>query len=350
MFFNYFLSWTVNSMLRYLYIAHNDWLEAKFPNPKTLRNISLSVVTIIFVTLLVITYGSLAVIAMPFNWPEESFITNGSTSAKLTLAFVCLAVFLLPVFVTCGLHILLLYSRSFKGNNRIGIFVCHQTNTHLEELSVRNAENLSEKENDADKPSDANQRSSVKDKNDSCPIEDDKIRVVESKEDCSQHEDIQKENVVLENGVNSEPHFNSDQEIPTNIAQVVNSKSLSLNDSKIQVQVDSIQVPVNTFSLNDDIESPKLDIDDPERRKVEAEIESAIRSLKPNLILIFLLLFLVTFFLFSPLEWQLYSIATIESLEKSLLPTLTTMANFNPIRLVISKYYNYLKFRFSNLF
>jgi hypothetical protein len=65
-------------MLRYLYIAHNDWLHAKFPNPKTLRNISLSVVTFIFVTLLVITYGSLAVIAMPFNWPEESFITNGS--------------------------------------------------------------------------------------------------------------------------------------------------------------------------------------------------------------------------------------------------------------------------------
>ena len=312
---------------------------------------------------------------MPFNWPAESFVTNGSTSAKLTLAFVCLAVFIFPVFGSCGLHLMLLYAKAFKDKNKVGAQVglelgpknkveaqvCHLTNPELEtknkvgrtnpevkEILDRNVEHGSQKDVGLEQTnesknlnSDSIEQLSTMDQKQVFPHEEDKIVNVELKEESS---DLSDDIEFLENGSKSKSFMNSDQEALVSIVQVEPSNNLI--DSKIEIKVNPIQEDI--FPSDENCENSKLEIEmKKESRKVEAEIESAIRSLKTNLILIFLLFFLVTFFLFSPLDFQLYFIATIESLQKSLLPILTTMANFSPIRLVVSKYFNYFKDKFT---
>ena len=80
-----------------------------------------------------------------------------------------------------------------------------------------------------------------------------------------------------------------------------------------------------------------------ELAKIQKEKESAIRSLKTNLVLIFILFIVCILFLFPPKNWQFFLTALNESVQKSTLPILTTMANFLPIQSIISHYVLYLK-------
>jgi hypothetical protein len=71
----------------------------------------------------------------------------------------------------------------------------------------------------------------------------------------------------------------------------------------------------------------------------EAERVSAMRSLKTNLILI-LLVFMSNFVLLIPSKaWQTYFCIVDTSIQKALLPIITTMANFGTVRSVASKFW-----------
>ena len=74
------------------------------------------------------------------------------------------------------------------------------------------------------------------------------------------------------------------------------------------------------------------------KTKKNAEIESALRSLKTNLLM--LLMFIINcFILFLPSpHWKLFIGITFESILKFMLPTVTTVANFGPIKDVVKMY------------
>ena len=74
-----------------------------------------------------------------------------------------------------------------------------------------------------------------------------------------------------------------------------------------------------------------------------AEIEAALRSMKTNLIM-FLFFFVNTFILFIPSEqWRLLIALSFQAVVKFLLPTITMITNFGPVKDVFKMYVNNLK-------
>jgi hypothetical protein len=77
-----------------------------------------------------------------------------------------------------------------------------------------------------------------------------------------------------------------------------------------------------------------------------AEIEAALRSMKTNLLML-LLFFINTLILFLPHpHWKVFVAGLFESLLKFLLPTITTVSNFGPVKEVVKIYMNNLKEKF----
>ncbi len=88
------------------------------------------------------------------------------------------------------------------------------------------------------------------------------------------------------------------------------------------------------------ISSPKSDQSSP-------EIDAALRSMKTNLLML-LLFFINTLILFIPHpHWRLFVAGNFESLLKFLLPTVTTISNFGPVKEVVKIYMNNLKEKFN---
>ena len=86
-----------------------------------------------------------------------------------------------------------------------------------------------------------------------------------------------------------------------------------------------------------------LNTENLELSKIRKEKESAIRSIKTNLVLIGILFVVFILFLFPPKNWQIFLTALNESVQKSILPIFTTTANFLPIQSIINQYIIYLK-------
>ena len=75
--------------------------------------------------------------------------------------------------------------------------------------------------------------------------------------------------------------------------------------------------------------------------QLNKEKTSAIRSLETNLLLIGVVIMMSVLFLVPSPTWQFFFTAANESLQKGLLPTLSTMANFGTIRSVALQYWEY---------
>ena len=75
--------------------------------------------------------------------------------------------------------------------------------------------------------------------------------------------------------------------------------------------------------------------------QLNKEKTSAIRSLETNLLLIGVVIMMSVLYLVPSPTWQVFFTAANESLQKGLLPTLSTMANFGTIRSVALQYWEY---------
>ena len=89
----------------------------------------------------------------------------------------------------------------------------------------------------------------------------------------------------------------------------------------------------------------RADSENSEMRQTKQEIHSALKSLQTNLLLISLVLLLSVLYFAPSSKWQLYFTTINESLQKGLLPTLTTIANFGSIQSVILKYWEFSRNR-----
>jgi len=105
-------SWSIISVLRYVYIEHKEWIERKWSGPKELRYIALFAQFFSFSAANLIDLGLLAVFATPYGWPSNSLITQVPQNVLIFLV-PCLAfLFTLPVVVSGIFYVLLVCSRS----------------------------------------------------------------------------------------------------------------------------------------------------------------------------------------------------------------------------------------------
>ena len=74
--------------------------------------------------------------------------------------------------------------------------------------------------------------------------------------------------------------------------------------------------------------------------RLEAERVSALRALKTNLMMILLFVASNLFLLIPSKVWQTYFCIVDTSIQKSLLPIVTTMANFGTVRSVAAQFWN----------
>jgi hypothetical protein len=138
-----------------------------------------------------------------------------------------------------------------------------------------------------------------------------------------------------------------------NVNQNQRDSSVFLNINEINITGSShlsINLPRPTEQpATKSIENLDLSTENLELIKISKEKESAIRSLKTNLTLICILFFICLLFLLPPKNCQFFLTALNESVQKSLLPILTTMANFLPIQSTITQYVIYLKTLFCKI-
>ena len=113
------------------------------------------------------------------------------------------------------------------------------------------------------------------------------------------------------------------------------SQNISINDNLPRMETSSeINISECEGIILEDMNIEKI-------MQLNKEKTSAIRSLETNLLLIGLVIMMSVLFLVPSPTWQFFFIAANGSLQKGLLPTLSTMANFGTIRSVALQYWKY---------
>ena len=257
---------------------------------------------------------------------------------------------MLPVIANCSIYIVLIYLRTVRDKNKVGIdgiviedAISVKVQTHCAPALKDNQDSYHK---NGEQAMATMQRSSTQDS----------LSNVNSKSSTSSN-CFENKHCIL----------NSDAEIGTQV--LARKKLLHIQEENSLFQDLSakhltgpshliINLPlhidpcpfqsVEIISKDQDIIDHSIGIENlnPENlelTKIRNEKESAIRSLKTNLVLIFILFFVCILFLFPPKNWQFFLTALNESVQKSTLPILTTMANFLPIQSIIWQYILYLK-------
>ena len=85
------------------------------------------------------------------------------------------------------------------------------------------------------------------------------------------------------------------------------------------------------------------------KTKEEIERDAALRSMKTNLLM--LALFIVYgFFPFVPtMKWKLFLLILFESMLKCMMPIVTTLSNFGPVKNVAKMYFNLIKYQLPDI-
>ena len=110
----------------------------------------------------------------------------------------------------------------------------------------------------------------------------------------------------------------------------------------------------NSNSIATKLENPITNINSDsttlrKKTKEESERAAALRSMKTNLLM--LVLFVVYgFFSFVPtLKWKIFLFALFESMLKCMMPIVTTLSNFGPVKNVAKMYFNLIKYQLPDI-
>jgi hypothetical protein len=134
---------------------------------------------------------------------------------------------------------------------------------------------------------------------------------------------------------------NKPQDVAVPTLNMINETSSQSADIHI-IETVTIQTMSNINGIQSSTH-PGSCPDDPEEvgqypRRPSMEIEAALRSMKTNLLML-LLFFLNCFLLLIPSDtWRMLSSLIVESLLKFVLPTVTTISNFGPVKEVVALY------------
>ena len=274
----------------------------------------------------------------------ESFVTNGSSSAKLLLALICLGIFILPVIANISIYLALIYLRAIKDKNKVGIDEIVIEDTSSEKVQTHSVPSLKDDPDKCHKNvEEAIQRSSTKVTLLNVDPTSCTSSMTFANKYCILNSDVeigvQKNYVIHSQG---EKVFLKN----VNAINLIGPSHLIIN-LPISTELQPIKTITNIFKDQENtghiLDFEPLNTENLELTKIRKEKESAIRSIKTNLVLICILFVVFVLFLFPPKNWQFFLTALNESVQKSILPILTTTANFLPIQSIISQYIIYLK-------
>ena len=111
-------SWSVSSVLRYLYIIHANWLHTKFPEAKLLSSWAILSICLIFSTCSGIFIGTVRYV----GWPNKRGSEMTLQERALTMG-TFFTLYLLLLGTNCFFYILILRQRGKLGRNRVEDFV-----------------------------------------------------------------------------------------------------------------------------------------------------------------------------------------------------------------------------------
>jgi hypothetical protein len=82
-------SWSVISVLRYIFIEHQEWLNNKWPDVAKLKPLTIFAQLASFFSLLALSVLVYTISASPYGWPKKSFIKYVPFHIQMYLGFFC---------------------------------------------------------------------------------------------------------------------------------------------------------------------------------------------------------------------------------------------------------------------
>ncbi len=110
------VSWSIISILRFLYLEHQSWLDSKFPDVKKLQIVSLLAQFGVYLLLLALDLTCVAIVAVPYGWPQKTFIHHVPKNLQIQASLFFVLIFLFPLLVSVTCYFFLHCS-----SNKVGI-------------------------------------------------------------------------------------------------------------------------------------------------------------------------------------------------------------------------------------
>ena len=364
-------SWSIISVLRYIHIEHQDWLNQKWPDIVKLKPIVLSIQFFTFTLLILVNVVVFSLFASPYGWPAKSFLKFVPPNIQFFLSIFAVSVFTLPVIVTGIFYILLVRARSESCQNKVGPV----GDVDVGPMDVGPADdgpsgvgppddfqsNFREIYSGNRPTGPRTQEPQVSDDpaevivNPSTLFEYNKI-LMESGLPYDELEIGRRENLIgnfLKSKNESlelkEMKDRDDRTERENVNRLIGSqgcdnshpivieetviKITSLGKNRISPQNENHSIESNEEIQRGKVSKSQNSIDFEISRRM-TEKESAIRSLETNLFLILFFISSTLFYLVPSKSWQTYFVVVETSLLKALLPLISTITNFGTIRSV----------------
>jgi hypothetical protein len=110
------VSWSIISVLRFLYLEHQSWLDSKFPDVKKLQIVSLLAQFGVYLLLLALDLTCVAIVAVPYGWPQKTFIHHVPKKLQIQALLFFVLIFLFPLLVSVTCYFML-----HSSSNKVGI-------------------------------------------------------------------------------------------------------------------------------------------------------------------------------------------------------------------------------------
>ena len=246
------------------------------------------------------------------------------SGAKITAVVICVFVFISPVCVNCAIYFILCYSSVAKAKRNF------EENLEPKKCFEENEDKSSEHQN--------NEVSVIDDGRPSCVIVNDTVEVLANVSTSNSNANYISSEVST--SPRTTPNDNNWEEIlnaglDSNLPK---ARSPASAEQPSQVSASAMLKPTLSTILRTESENSEM-------HQTKQEISLAMKSLQTNLALISLVLILSVLYLVPSTKWQSYFTAINESLQKGLLPTITTIANFGTVRSVLLKYWQFSRNR-----
>ncbi len=246
------------------------------------------------------------------------------SGVKITAVVICVFVFISPVCVNCAIYFILCYSSVAKAKRNF------EENLEPKKCFEENEDKSSEHQN--------NEVSVIDDGRPSCVIVNDTVEVLANVSTSNSNANYISSEVST--SPRTTPNDNNWEEIlnaglDSNLPK---ARSPASAEQPSQVSASAMLKPTLSTILRTESENSEM-------HQTKQEISLAMKSLQTNLALISLVLILSVLYLVPSTKWQSYFTAINESLQKGLLPTITTIANFGTVRSVLLKYWQFSRNR-----
>jgi hypothetical protein len=389
-------SWSIISILRYLYIEHKDWIERRWPNPINLTSTALVAQFSCFGAVMFVDLGLLVVFATPYGWPSKGFIEHVPQNVRLFIVSCWAILFTLLVVVTGIFYVLLVCSRlSPLTSNKISTEAeVDKSKSKQEKLNLECYDELERGQIESESPlQDQLQSESagtsfaynvilkqsgqqhkegselfvcheyfgVKNNGDECSTinsscfqnASDNIEIFE-RETKNTTSGQQEPNLIHVREADPVLRISAQQLTDQfNLHSRNETSNISANFDFDDIMVDPTFQVSNNCTTENEMNNPSTNDNRSNKsgansiiftknlaiNRQEAERMSALRSLKTNLIMILLLSMSMMILLIPSTTWQAYFCVVITSIQKGLLPIVTTMANFGTVRTVAAQFW-----------